>query len=55
LGHAGYLVPVKLKPMWGVESGINPSRNTEVIVEDVRRSIVKKHFIQDGLLQFVDI
>jgi hypothetical protein len=46
---------VKLKPVWGVENGVNPSTNEEVTVEDAGRSRAKKHFIRDGLLQFVDI
>jgi hypothetical protein len=46
---------VKLKPVWGVESGVNPNTNEEVTVEDAGRSKAKKHFIRDGLLRFVDI
>ena len=47
----GDLVLMKLK---GVESGVNPSTN-EVTVEDAGKSRAKKHFIQDGLLWFIDI
>jgi hypothetical protein len=55
MGCAGDLVLVKLKLVWGVESGVNPSTNEEVTVEDAGRSRAKKHFIRDGLLRFVDI
>jgi hypothetical protein len=41
---------VKLKLVWEVESGVNPSTNEEVTVEDVGRLRAKKHFIQDSLL-----
>jgi hypothetical protein len=44
-----------MKPVWGCESGLNPSTNSEVTEEDAARSRESKQLIRAGLQRFVDI
>ena len=45
----------KIEASMGSWEQYQSKHNIEVNVEDIRKSMAKKHFIQDSLLQFVDI